>query len=120
MKRGGPLERRTPLRQKTPMKRTALKNRVRGGDNTRGEVRDRVRARSRGVCEMCVDAPGTNFHHRLRRSQGGQDSDENLLHLCGSGTTGCHGYIHANPSWSYLHGALLKRGQDPALVDFVR
>jgi hypothetical protein len=52
-----------------------------------------------------------SFHHRVLRSQGGPDTPDNLLLVSGTGTTGEHGWIHANvaharaaglivPSWS--------------------
>ena len=31
----------------------------------------------------------------------------NLMTVCGSGTTGCHGMIHANPEQSYAYGWLV-------------
>lgn len=34
-----------------------------------------------------------SVHHVLKRSQGGDDVKENLVPLCGSGTTGCHGAV---------------------------
>lgn len=46
-------------------------------------------------CRLC-ERPATNTHHLLYRSHGGDDVPENLIPLCGSGTTGCHGKIHAH------------------------
>lgn len=60
-------------------------------------ARPLVRARSGGMCETRL--PGaclgraTNMHHRKNRSQGGRWAASNLLDLCGSGTTGCHGVL---------------------------
>jgi hypothetical protein len=31
----------------------------------------------------------------------------NLIDVCGSGTQGCHGYIHAHPAESYANGWLI-------------
>jgi len=46
----------------------------------------------RGVtCVLCGE-PGT-LHHIYPKGQGGDDVEENLIGLCGSGTTGCHGLI---------------------------
>lgn len=36
-----------------------------------------------------------SVHHILPRSQGGDDVWENLVPLCGDGTTGCHGAVEA-------------------------
>ena len=45
-------------------------------------------------CVLCGKR-GT-LHHVLPRSRGGDDVYENLIGLCGSGTTGHHGLIEAN------------------------
>jgi hypothetical protein len=47
--------------------------------------------------DECAGCGGraTNAHHVVPRSAGGDDVDENLLPVCGSGTTGCHGAYHA-------------------------
>lgn len=40
--------------------------------------------------------PGYSTHHRQSRSLG-VNTPDNLIALCGSGTTGCHGWVHAHP-----------------------
>ena len=55
-------------------------------------------------------------HHRKLRSQGGKNDTENLILLCGSGTTGCHGFVHANPAASRASGWIVRSGFDPATV----
>jgi hypothetical protein len=40
----------------------------------------------------------------------------NLLLLCGSGTTGCHGALEANRAAAYDRGHLLGQTQEPAEV----
>lgn len=47
--------------------------------------------------EECVICGSVHFsiHHVLKRSQGGDDVRANLVALCGSGTTGCHGAVEA-------------------------
>lgn len=47
--------------------------------------------RERG-CVVC-GRPAATGHHVLPRGRGGDDVAENLVALCGSGTTGCHGDI---------------------------
>jgi hypothetical protein len=42
-------------------------------------------------------------HHRQRRQVGGHTYG-NVILLCGSGTTGCHGYVHAHPADARAHG----------------
>lgn len=58
-------------------------------------------ARSRGWCEAAVTGicpptrhPGEQFHHVRLRSQGGEDTASNLLHLC----LRAHTWAHANPA----------------------
>lgn len=71
-------------------------------------ARAKVRSRSGGVCEVQKDGVclghATNFQHRAAAGQGGGYSASNGLDVCGSGTTGCHGYIHAHPTESIREG----------------
>lgn len=51
-------------------------------------------------CAAC-GRPASNAHHIMPRGSPffGDDVAANLLALCGSGTTGCHGlYHHADPA----------------------
>lgn len=62
-----------------------------------------------------------SFHHRQPRGAGGSsregiNSPANLLLVCGTGTTGCHGEIEANRTAAYAAGWLVKHPQDPAAV----
>lgn len=75
-----------------------------------------VKARSNGLCEVCGRAEGANMHHRKNRSQGGPWTPENILHLCGSGTTGCHGSITENVRVARERGWSILSTQDPAEV----
>lgn len=73
-----------------------------------------VRQRDQG-CVRCGRFGG-NIHHRRMRSQSPKDvvhNVENLIVLCGSGTTGCHGWVHAHPAVSYERGWLVKSAFDP-------
>jgi hypothetical protein len=36
-----------------------------------------------------------NRAHLVARSQSGDDVESNIVPLCGSGTTGCHGKLHS-------------------------
>lgn len=80
------------------------------------EARRLVRERSGGICEVCGKARATNFQHRKNRSQAGQWSASNGLDVCGSGTTGDHGYIHAHPAESYERGWSVHSWDDPSEV----
>jgi hypothetical protein len=64
---------------------------------------------SRGEWNSC--------HHRKLRSQGGPDTPENRVMLCGSGTTGCHfrAHVKERPKAVVL-GYIVPRGDDPAKV----
>jgi len=75
-----------------------------------------VYRRSRAVCEVCGNRPGQSWHHRKNRSQGGRWTPANGLHVCGDGTTGCHGWIGANPAESYKNGWLVRSTFDPAAI----
>lgn len=56
---------------------------------------------------------GRNLHHRLLRSRGGQHTAANLITLSGSGTTGTHGHMHANPLIATRYGFMVPRGAAP-------
>lgn len=51
----------------------------------------------RRACAICGE-PASDGHHVLGRGSPnfGDDFPENIVPLCGSGTTGCHGLITAN------------------------
>lgn len=78
------------------------------------KTRTLLEQRSGGVCEVCARQMATNTHHRRPRGMGGSrdpitDSVVNLLRLCGSGTTGCHGWIESHRECSYDLGLLVRR-----------
>jgi len=51
-----------------------------------------------GDCRVCGTRWPLTRHHLIKRSQGGDDIDDNLVPLCGNGTTGCHGRVEARDS----------------------
>jgi hypothetical protein len=55
-----------------------------------------------------------SVQHRLPRSGGGGNGLDNLIILCGSGTTGCHGHVESHRTEAYDNGWLVRRGFDPA------
>ena len=66
----------------------------------KGGVRQVVIDRAEQRCERCrryLHEERASLHHRKLRSRGGEDSAANLVLLCGTGTTGCHGWVHLNP-----------------------
>lgn len=59
---------------------------------------DRMHAAKDGPCLVClwlgqVQELPSSLHHVVPRSQGGDDVEENLVSVCGSGTTGHHGLL---------------------------
>ena len=80
------------------------------------DIAEVVRDRADGACEMllhphCVGM-AQQMHHRQMRSQGGEHTVENLIHICAA----CHHYAHMHPAISYTHGYLVKSHGDPAEV----
>lgn len=94
------------------------------------KVKQLVTDRAAGACEICgkqlLDptygwAAPHSFHHRRPRGMGGTtrtdaNTPANLLLLCGTGTTGCHGLIEANRADALATGALLPQTVDPTTV----
>lgn len=77
---------------------------------TATEARRVIAERCGGRCERCGHV-GYTVHHRRKVSQGGTWNPSNLLALCGSGTTGCHGWTEGNPKAANLLGFWLRHGQ---------
>jgi hypothetical protein len=75
-----------------------------------------VAARSGGVCEVCGARRADSMHHRVKRGRGGPWTPSNILHTCGSGTTGCHGRIEAHPAIAADFGYDLPTGEVPTTV----
>lgn len=72
--------------------------------------RKRAYERDNGCCVVCNRPASTgSIHHRQGR--GGLDPHRlsNLITVHGSGTTGCHGRIHAEPAWAYDWGFMVRR-----------
>ena len=78
------------------------------------KTRQAVYERDEWCCRRC----GINVEHRpefrsIHHRQGRRGSDahrmSNLVLLCGSGTTGCHGYLTEHPAEAYAGGWSVKR-----------
>lgn len=52
-----------------------------------------IRAKKAAECRLCGTTEGVNAHHLIPRSLGGLWTESNVVGLCGSGTTGCHGDV---------------------------
>jgi len=139
MKPGKPLKRTTPLvaktglRRSTPMQqkagreelgaRKAAPKKTRREVGPPAEIVDGALEREHYSCALCGMGIGPegrgigwSVHHRLRRSQGVDHSIQNVIILCGSGTTQCHGWVHANPADARAGGWLLSGRQEPLAV----
>lgn len=118
MRRTGWLPRRTPLKRTTKRRTKAvgLPSGIRPEQRLNALMRDQARCRRCGI--VCLNVP-SSLHHRLLRSRGGTDELSNLLLLCGSGTTGCHGEAHANVSDAEADGFICKTGEAPADVPVI-
>lgn len=79
-------------------------------------MRAAVLSRSEGRCERCGKAPDwhASVHHRQPRGMGGSrqahlNRPGNLLLLCGSGTTGCHGWVESHRADAVASGYIVPR-----------
>lgn len=71
---------------------------------------DLVDDRDRYSCVRCgkpLNVTAGSRHHRQRRAVG-LHRVENLVLLCGSGTTGCHGWVHAHPKDARAAGWIVR------------
>ena len=80
------------------------------------KVRSALRQREDNWCARCGHSLANNAHHRKNKSQGGQDVLSNLVLLCGSGTTGCHGWVTGHPLEAYANGLSVRSHDDPAAI----
>lgn len=71
------------------------------------KIRAALHERAGSRCEIC-SKPANNAHHRRNQSQGGPDVLSNLMLLCGSGTTGCHGRVTMHPKWAADNGYTIR------------
>lgn len=119
------LPRRTHIPRGSGLRRTQAKPKSRKSTGPTATTREVVWSRAGGRCELCggslAGMVGFSVHHRLPRRMGGSSRPElntpaNLILLCGSGTTGCHGRIESHREQAYAEGLLLHDGADPAAV----
>lgn len=89
--------------------------------NPKGRDRKLVIERDRMTCQLC-GAPGTNIHHRMGRGMGGSrgswvNAPGGLIVLCGSGTTGCHGWVTEHPAEAAECGWVVHRNRGARPTD---
>lgn len=92
-----------------------------------------VLERAQGRCEVCglhlhADGEGWardhSFHHRQARGAGGTSREgvndaTNLLLVCGTGISMCHGWIESQRAQAYAFGLLVKHPTDPVTVPLI-
>lgn len=71
-------------------------------------TRELVRWRDRDRCRRCGSTTW-QIHHRQGRGGSDPHRAAALVLLCGSGSTGCHGYVHGHPAESYRNGWMVRR-----------
>lgn len=72
-----------------------------------------------GACLGCGQSRDWTVQHRVARGMGGTRTKMTTTHgiyLCGSGTTGCHGWTEAHPDQARILGWRVDRDIDPATV----
>lgn len=92
--------RRTPIKPKAKQHKESAPwrpQRIRLNGREMAELRHEVFGRSNGQCEKCFVFAGWyegQMHHKVKRSQGGSDTAENLAWLCPK----CHRIEHGTAS----------------------
>lgn len=90
------------------------------------ETRFAVLARGHYKCERCRQdflALGVSIHHRRPRMMGGSKNQElhrpaNLIALCGSGTSGCHGWVESHRVEARTFGYLIHKIESAEEIPF--
>lgn len=81
-------------------------------------LRASVLERDGYVCTRCGRLLQGNYyslHHRLPRGRGGKHTPENIVTLCGSGTSpGCHNDVESQRAVATEQGWLVPSGVDPS------
>lgn len=95
--------------------------RLRKGDGSFSKATKAAILKRDGGCVGCGVTEGLNFQHRQARGMGGTSDPAvsavtNGILLCGSGTTGCHGWAESHPEAAEDHGWSVPQWADPASV----
>lgn len=117
--------RRTPLARRSPLVRSSTwSSRSVRFTGPMPDVVAIVLERDHWCCAVCATGlTGTrgvdwSIHHRRPRRAGGDPRPEtnlpaNLVALCGSGTTGCHGWLESRRTEAAEMGLILHANDDP-------
>jgi hypothetical protein len=93
--------------------------------NITQKVRRTVLFRAKHRCERCGDLISDfySIHHRKPRGMGSAleeiNQPSNLMLLCGSGVSGCHGWVESNRKEAMREGFLVSRYDDPCHVPVI-
>lgn len=89
-------------------------------------LRRAVYARDNGSCQRCgrecLDWQHS-IQHRLPGQMGGDRHKHqlaNMVLMCGTGTTGCHGWAESHREQAHAQGWLVHRWETPATVPILR
>jgi hypothetical protein len=90
------------------------------------ETRFAVLGRGGYKCERCREdflRLGVSVHHRRPRMMGGSKNQElhrpaNLIALCGSGTSGCHGWVESHRLEARTFGYLITKVESAEEIPF--
>jgi hypothetical protein len=87
-------------------------------------VLEAVNRRSGGCCEArlpgCTLTVGLQYHHRLRRSQGGRNDEATLVRLCAACHQDSPAAVHRNPAAAYRSGLLIRASSGTPSESWVR
>lgn len=72
-----------------------------------------------GTCSVCGEGNATLHHVVPKKPHGGDDVEENLVWLCGTGTTGCHGKVEHHDGPTRLALGQHIKARRPDVVDYV-
>lgn len=101
---------RAPWLENIPQTAQKPARKPRRDDPVPDDTRRLVRTRSGGVCELCGESPLQHLHHRQLR-RGGDHSACNIVGLCNTCHTRCHGHVR----WALDTGFIVSQYDDPAL-----
>jgi hypothetical protein len=118
---GSPLHRKTELRRTGWLKSSGpvKPRKTSASGHIPTTIRKAVLARDKTTCQRCgqwLRPDWYSLHHRDARGMGGSvllHTMANLVAVCGTGTTGCHGEIESFRTDSYATGWLVPNGAAP-------
>lgn len=70
-------------------------------------------------CALCPN-PSATGHHVIAKGRLGDDVAENIVALCGSGTTGCHGAVEDRREWALRSLGEYLASRRPDTIAYVR